>query len=261
MLKAALAHPLTRGLDLDDPRTTDLRRTIIKSKPFLRKLYEEWYHDISTSLPAGVGPVLELGSGAGFLREYVPDLISSDVFHVPGLSLLLDGRNLPFRDASLGAITMTEVLHHIPDAERFLRDAARCVRPRGAVVMIEPWVTAWGRFVWGPLHHEPFEPDTDSWTIPDSGPLTGANGALPWILFERDRALFEARVREWEIASITIGMPFRYLVSGGVSMRSLMPGWSHGAWRWLEGRLRPCMGTIGTFAKIVLIRREEGERA
>jgi len=40
MIKALLAHPLTRGMDIDDPRTTHLRQEVIQSKPFLRKIYE-----------------------------------------------------------------------------------------------------------------------------------------------------------------------------------------------------------------------------
>ena len=202
MLQRLLAHPLTRNLDLDDPRTTALRRSIIQSKPFLRQLYTEWYQEIRDALPEGEAPVLELGSGAGFLGEFLPGLISSDVFRIPGVSLVLDGRALPFRSASLRGIAMTEVLHHIPDAGCFLAEAARCVQPGGVVVMIEPWVTAWSRFVWGRLHHEPFIPNAADWTISPIGPLSGANGALPWIVFERDRAIFHQRFPEWEIRSI-----------------------------------------------------------
>ena len=255
MLKRLLAHPLTRDLDLDDPRTTALRRSIIQAKPFLRQLYSEWYREICDAIPEGDAPVLGLGSGAGFLDEFLPGLITSDVFRIPHLSLVLDGCALPFRTASLRGIAMTEVLHHIPDAESFLAEAARCVRPGGVVVMIEPWVTAWSRFVWGPLHHEPFLPDGESWTIPPSGPLSGANGALPWIVFERDRKIFHERFPVWEIRSIRVNLPLRYLLSGGVSLRSLMPGWSFAAWRRLEGWLDRWMGTLGTFAKIVLVRR------
>ena len=43
MLRSILAHPLTRGRSIDDPVTTDLRRSIITSKPFLRAIYEDWY--------------------------------------------------------------------------------------------------------------------------------------------------------------------------------------------------------------------------
>ena len=122
--------------------------------------------------------------------------------------------------------------------------------------MIEPWVTAWSRFVWGRLHHEPFLPDRADWTIPSSGPLSGANGALPWIVFERDHNIFAERFPEWEIQSIRLNLPLRYLLSGGVSLRALMPGWSFPFWRGLEGRLDRWMDTVGTFAKIVLLRRD-----
>ena len=40
MLKHWLEHPLTRGLDLDDPRTTHLRRRVLDEKRFLRRIYE-----------------------------------------------------------------------------------------------------------------------------------------------------------------------------------------------------------------------------
>jgi hypothetical protein len=51
MMKSWLAYPLTRGLDIDDPKTTELRSEIIGKKKFLRKIYEEWYLIIASSLP------------------------------------------------------------------------------------------------------------------------------------------------------------------------------------------------------------------
>ena len=80
-----LAHPLTRGLDLEDPRTTLRRREILDRKPFLRRLYDDWYAELAAELPRPAGRVLEVGSGAGFLAEHVPGLLSSEVFLLPGL--------------------------------------------------------------------------------------------------------------------------------------------------------------------------------
>src|SRR5260370_974234 len=89
-----LAHPLTRGLDIDDPSTTVKRRTIIEGKPFLKRIYQEWSETISGHLPDLSGPVLELGSGAGFLSGYIPRLITSEVFPCPGIQAVLDGQAL-----------------------------------------------------------------------------------------------------------------------------------------------------------------------
>jgi hypothetical protein len=80
MIRSLLAHPLTRGLDIDDPRTTQLRREIIQEKSFLRQIYQEWYATIAGALPRSMGPVLELGSGAGFLKDFLPGLITSEIF-------------------------------------------------------------------------------------------------------------------------------------------------------------------------------------
>lgn len=254
MLTRVLAHPLSRGLDIDSPETTAVRRRIIRAKPFLRKVYKEWYRGIAAAVPAGDGGVLELGSGAGFLRDYIPGLITSDVFRVPGVSLVVDGHHLPFPDGSLRAVVMTNVLHHLPGPRRFFREAARCVRPGGAVVMVEPWHTPWSRVVYTRLHHEPFDPGAADWAFPTTGPLSGANGALPWILFERDRARFEAEFPEWRVAAVTPCMPFRYLLSGGVSLRSLAPSWAFRFLRRLEGLLNPWASTWAMFARVVLAR-------
>ena len=45
LLNYLLAHPLTRGLDIDDPMVTLLRKKIIQSKPFLKNIYKEWYEN------------------------------------------------------------------------------------------------------------------------------------------------------------------------------------------------------------------------
>jgi len=258
VVKSWLAHPLTRGLDLDDPRTTALRRQILREKRFLRKLYLEWYRDIAASLPTGEGGVLELGSGAGFLREVVEDLVTSDIQPVPGVDLVADALALPFGDGELRAIVMTNLLHHLSDVERFLTEAARCVRVGGVVSMIEPWVTPWSKVVYAKLHHEPFDPTAPAWQLDPGGPLSSANTALPWIVFERDRERFRRAAPAWKIERIRRLMPFRYLVSGGVSLRSLMPGWTFGFWGGLEKALGPFMGWIAMFAHVVLRRVEPG---
>ncbi len=254
MLQKWLAHPLTKGLDIDDPRTTYLRRQIIQEKTFLRKIYEEWYQAITTCLPPGEGAVLELGAGAGFMSEFVPDLIASEVFYCPNIQMVLSGLSLPLATRSLRGIVMTDVLHHMPQPRLFFAEAARCVRPGGVIAMIEPWVSPWSRFVYTRLHHEPFEPEAVSWELPAGGPLSSANDALPWIIFARDRQKFEQEFLEWRIELVKPIMPFRYLVSGGVSLRALTPGWSFGLWRQIENTLAYWSTELAMFAQIVLLR-------
>ena len=256
MIKTWLAHPLTQGLDINDARTIRLRRQIIQEKRFLRKIYQEWYAAIAAALPAGEGPVLELGSGPGFLGDYIPGLITSDILCCPWVRIVLDGARLPFANGALRGIVMTDVLHHLSQPRLFFAEAARCVRPGGAVTMIEPWVTGWSRMIYARMHHEPFRPQAAEWESPSSTPLSGANSALAWILFERDRVQFSRTFPQWRIQQVSPMMPFRYVLSGGVSMRSLMPWWSFTVWRILEGALSPWMHKWAMFAQITLQRRE-----
>jgi SAM-dependent methyltransferase len=250
-----LAHPLTAGLSLDDPSTTELRKQVISSKPFLKAIYNEWYSMLAAEVPPGPGVVLELGSGAGYCDRYISGLITSEVFWCPSAQLAVDARQIPFRDGSLRAIVFTNVLHHVPDLPGFFGEASRCLRPGGKILMIEPWVTPWSRFVYKNLHHEPFFPESQAWSFVSSGPLTSANGALPWIVFSRDRHRFESGFPELAIERIRPFLPFRYLVSGGVGMRSLMPSFTHSFWARLEMMLEPYMSSLAMYAFIALRKR------
>jgi ubiquinone/menaquinone biosynthesis C-methylase UbiE len=122
--------------------------------------------------------------------------------------LVLDAHVLPFQSRSLRAIVMTDVLHHLPQVHRFFIEAGRCVQPGGVMAMIEPWVASWSRFVYTRFHHEPFRPDAQTWEFPTTGPVSGANGALPWLIFHRDRGIFESELSMWEVEAIEPIMPF-----------------------------------------------------
>jgi SAM-dependent methyltransferase len=221
-LKAALAHPLTRDISIDDPQTTVLRAEIIREKAFLRHIYQTWYNLLIENIPAGEGPVAEIGSGAGFLKELFSTVITSEVFYSVNVDIVYNAISMPFKAGSLRSLLLIDSLHHVPDPGAFFSEATRCVKSGGRCLMVEPWNTGWSRWIYNHLHHEPFDVNGE-WTIPITGPLSGANGALPWILFERDRKIFSRRFPEWKISGITPMMPLVYLFSGGISLRSILP--------------------------------------
>ena len=235
-----------RGADLDpdDPRTTELRREVIRRKPFLQAIYREWYDTVAREVSGT--RVLELGSGAGFL----PNAITSEILFVRGVDLICDGTALPVVDGALDAIVLIDVMHHIAQPRAFFREAIRALRPGGRVVMIEPWFTPWSRFVYSTVHSEPFRPDAAEWEFPSTGPLSGANGAMPWIVFVRDRERFARELPELRVVTIRPMMPFRYLLSGGFSVRQLVPSFTFPFFRAVDRALAP----LAMFALIVLER-------
>jgi SAM-dependent methyltransferase len=242
------------NLTIDNPEVTGLRKDVLKEKVFLRKIYEEWYGLIASALPRVEGEVLEVGSGPGFFQDVVEEAICSEAFFGTNTDIVMDACEMAFRPGTLRAIVLTDVLHHLPKPRSFFSEAVRCLKPAGVIIMIEPWVTSWSRFVYQRLHYEPFCETTREWEFNGTGPLSGANSALPWIVFARDRSRFEQEFPQLKVESITPMMPFRYLLSGGVSYKSLQPGCTFSLWRGIERALKPLMGTLAMFARIVITR-------
>jgi len=256
-IKSILIHPLLRKTDIDAPETVACVAEVIQGKSFLKKVYQRWYAGISKLLPHHIsGPVLELGAGAGFLEQYIPNLIKSEILQTPITDIVLDAHHLPFTGESLRGIVMLDVLHHLPDGEAFFHEAAHCIKPGGVIVMIEPWVTQWSKLIYGRLHHEPFEENVKEWKFPKGGPLSQANSAMPWIIFDRDRSVFIRKFPEWKIKIIELHTPFAYLISGGVSLRNLLPGFAFSICSRLEEKMNSRMNFWAMFATIALEKLE-----
>jgi hypothetical protein len=69
---------------------------------------------------------------------------------------------------------------------------------------------------------------------------------------------FEREFPQWSVELVAPMMPFRYLLSGGVSLRDLMPGWSSPLWSGFEQLLGTGASRMAMFARIVLRRRGDG---
>ena len=178
-----LSHPLTEERILMTLRLLYCDEKLL-NQSLLKNIYLKWYSEIKKRVPQE-SIIIELGSGAGFFK-IIPNLITTELFPSPGIDKVIDAHKLSFSANELDSIVMTDVLHHIPDVCKFFQEADRCIKFGGSIVMVEPWNNPWSKWVFQNLHHEPFDPDA-GWKLKSSGPLSGANGALPWILFERDK--------------------------------------------------------------------------
>jgi len=178
-----IQHPLTKNFDLDDPRTTMLRYEILRSKPFLKRIYQDWYEMIFQHSKEEM-QILEIGSGAGFLNLFSKNVILTDVLHLKGINLQCDGHSLPIKSQELDSIVTVNVLHHLSDPEKFFMEASRCLKVDGTICMIEPWATPWSIIFYPNFHHEPFDPNSADWGCKEGGPLSNSNQAIPWIIFQ-----------------------------------------------------------------------------
>ena len=244
--------------DLDDPATTLLHGQIIQKKPFLRKLYIDFYEEFKKAVPdAEKKVVVELGSGGGFAKEIIGNVITSDVLELPNVDKVFSAVSMPFETASVDAFVMFDVLHHIHDPGGFFKEALRCLKVHGKIIMIEPANTLWSRFIYRNFHHERFDPRAE-WGLEEAGPVSEANGAMPWIIFCRDRQIFEEAFGSLRIVGISNHTPLRYLLSGGLTLRQLAPSWCYGLVKAIEYVLSPLNNWLGMFQTIELEKTADG---
>lgn len=242
---------------IDDPAHGKKLNELILKKKFLRKIYEDiyaWFAQGVQRCPAN-GVALEIGSGAGFLKQFIPDIHTSDVLPYPGIDQVVDAVKLPFPDGGLRAICMFNVFHHLPDVEKFLREAQRCLAPGGRVLMVDQYPGWISTPILTCAHHEPFDRRAPTWAFTSTGPLSGANGALAWIVFERDRQRFETIVPQLKLERYEPCLPLSYWLAGGLKPWTLIPGWAAGAMTWLDRMLLTRSPKFGSFVKIELVRQ------
>ena len=242
---------------LDSPEATEFHRSVIASKPFLKRLYDSNYRDVlSLRSSSPEGPSIEIGSGFGLIKEHDANLVTSDICFMPGLDVVFDATHLPFAPNSINSFVLTNSLHHLSDVESFLGEAARCLMPGGRICILDSANTPWSRFVLKNFHHEPFD-ETAGWKIESGGRLTHANQALSWIVFSRDRARFEKLFPSLKIRSSHSYQSFRYVASGGFSIRQLVPDFFYLPLALLEKIL--CLGPLSRifgFYQLIEIERK-----
>ncbi len=240
---AFLEEPLLRGAVPGTRQFFELQHRIIAERPLLRGIYEQWYRALladEASVPGNPddGALLELGSGGSLLREACPRVITSDL--VAGVAdRVIDGRQLPFPDASLRALFLTHVFHHIPDVEQFLREAERVLVPGGVIAMIDVPHTPFARFFFQHFHPEPYDDCAPAWAFDQSDAMLDANQALTWIVFFRDRDRFERLFPGLQIDPPGFLPWLSYLASGGVTRRNLVPSFLVPVFRAFDRLLKP----------------------
>src|SRR5258708_29185936 len=206
---------------IDDKETISIHKSLIEKKIILKKIYQTFYNEFKkTKIPRG--KVLELGSGGGFLKEIIPQIITSDVIKGDGIYKVFFAEKMPFGNNSISSIFMLNVLHHIKNPEKALKEMERCLKVGGKIKMIEPYNSVWAKFIYQNFHHELFDPNSD-WKIKGKGRLSDANDALPWIIFVRDRKIFEKKFPSLKIIKVVPHTPFLYLISGGLSKPQFIP--------------------------------------
>jgi SAM-dependent methyltransferase len=227
-----------------------LHKRLIKNKPYLHLFYLKAYLEIK-KIVGQLSPIIELGSGAGLIKEVMPEAITSDVVKSQGIDRVFSAERLPFKNNSVRAFVMFSVMHHIKKPEPALREMQRCLKTNGKIVMIEPYNSLFSRFTFKNCHQEGFD-ETAGWEVKGDGRLTDAHLAMPWIIFQRDQSVFKAKFPNLLINQLQPHSAFQYLLTGGLSYDWSLPKSFYPWVDKIEQLLFPFQKYLGLFVTIEL---------
>ena len=225
-----------------------------------RELYRDQFKGFTD--PAALS-VLEVGSGTSPLKQFLPNVVTSDVLDLDYLDLVFDCHEIDkfdgIRDGSLDVITLTNVLHHLKRPIEFLNRAANKLKRGGKVIATEPFFSILSTPIFKYLHHEPVdfgisEPELKS----VRGPLASANIALPWLIFFRRRDWAGKVSENYDVANCSVRFfsALSYMATGGISHKVPIPTWLYRTFFPMDLFLSRCFPRLcASFFTIVLSRR------
>jgi len=225
-----------------------------------RQLYRDQFKNISN--PSALS-ILEVGSGTSPLKQFLSNVITSDVLELDYLDLVFDCHDIDkldaIKDNSLDVITLTNVLHHLKSPISFLNRAASKLKSGGNVIATEPFFSVLSTPIFKYLHHEPVDFRVSEPELSDvQGPLASANIALPWLIFFRQREWLQRLNENFDVATLST-RPFSalsYMATGGISHRLPMPHFLYRALFSTDLVISRCFpGLCATFFTVTLKRR------
>tara|TARA_X000001036_G_C20545458_1_gene752123 strand:- start:316 stop:1098 length:783 start_codon:yes stop_codon:yes gene_type:complete len=213
--------------DLDSAGSNEILKQIINKNYLLKKFYIECYNLFRQELIIEnrlESKILEIGSGAGFIKDIIPNTITSEIVELKDIDLKMDATKLEFLDNNIDAILLLNVLHHISNPEKFIFECQRVLKKNGIILMIEPANTWLSRIIYKNFHHEDFDEFSD-WYLKEGGRLSASNQAIPSIIFERDIKKFKKKFPNLLLTKKYKFKPFHYLFSGGFSYKPMFNGY------------------------------------
>lgn len=225
-----LRDPLIDGIDIDSKDRLIVHREVLERKRLLQEVFTEFHHNfdkLDQQFFTGDGLKIELGAGIKPIRDSYPDVLMTDVVDSPHLDFVLDAEDMNLKNDSVRVLFGQNCFHHFPHPDRFFKEANRVLTPGGGIILLEPYYGPIAKILFKRLFKtEGFDKDFPSWETPITGPMNGANQALSYIVFVRDKIRFERKYPTLKIVHFELCNNYlKYLISGGLNFRQLLPNW------------------------------------
>jgi SAM-dependent methyltransferase len=222
---------IVQSEEVNDRAATLRNRARLGTNKNLLFWYRELYRDQFKDFPSPAAlSILEIGSGTSPLKQFLSNVVTSDVLDLDYLDLVFDCHEIDKLDAvkdnSLDVITLTNVLHHLKNPIAFLNRAAGKLKSGGKVIATEPFFSALSTVIFKHLHHEAVDLRISEPELGEvQGPLASANIALPWLIFFQNAEWLQRLNDNFDLTTFS-ARPFSalsYMVTGGISHRLPVP--------------------------------------
>jgi SAM-dependent methyltransferase len=155
-------------------------------------------------------------------------------------------------------VMMMDVLHHVENPLRALREACGVLRVGGRLILCEPAITPLSGIFYGLFHEEPVDMSVDPLRegsiSADRNPYD-SNQAIPTLLVDRYRVALAAALPELALVQVDWFSFLAYPLSGGFQPWSLLPAKVAEPLLALEWRLRHTLGRLAAFRLMAVYER------
>ncbi|WP_339728439.1 methyltransferase domain-containing protein [uncultured Gimesia sp.] len=223
-----LRSPSLEQVDIDGDERISIHRKMFEQKKMLRVVFKEFHYifnRINQRYLSGEGLEIEIGAGIAPMKDSYPQVLATDIVGNANTDKVLDAEAMDLENESVRVFYGQNCFHHFPHPDRFFEELDRTLVPGGGAIILEPYYGPFAAFLYKRLFKtEGFDKSFPSWETPSSGPMNGANQALSYLVFVRDRKEFERKHPSLSIVHEEVMSNYlKYLLSGGLNFRQLCP--------------------------------------
>lgn len=209
----------------------DFRLQIDQQIMLRKKAFLDVVNDIQTEMIQAAslnetksGLNFELGAGVLPMNANFGNVLSTDVVPSSHLDGILDATNLDLDDQSTQTLFLQNTFHHIPDPQAFFSEAQRVLIKGGRIIIVDPYDNLLSGLIYPRLFVTENYNKSGQWNDASDHAMIGANQALTHIVFRRDVQLFlDSNPGLKLVDARPLKSGFRYLLTGGLNFRQLLP--------------------------------------
>lgn len=252
-----LRAPELEHVDVDGADRLRVHAMMLKKKPMIQAVFSDFhklFEKLDKKLLAGSGSRIEIGAGVAPMRDSFADVLATDIVPGPTVDMVLDAENMDVPDQTVRLIVGQNCFHHLPHPRKFFSEMERVLEPGGGVILLEPYYGPVASFLFRNLFHsEGYDKGFPHWETPSTGPMNGANQALSYIVFVRDRAEFEKEFPNLQIVHQEVCNNYlMYLMSGGLNFRQIWPNQALPVLKLIQKILSPFNRWLGLHHVVVI---------